>query len=111
MAEELVVEPVVQATSPLGGISEREAGALQLWMKTVDGKMDKLILAIEGNGKPGLKQEIVEIKSRLEDLEEWQRTLMAWINRVMTPLGIGFIIFLFTVLWGILTDKIDIVIK
>ncbi len=68
---------------------------------------DKIIENIQGNGKPGMKQEIVEMKDRLTDLEAWRGS----IERVMYAFAITFVLFCGGVLWGILTDKIDIIVK
>ncbi len=91
------------------GLSEREVGALQLWMKSVDEKLDCLLSAWQGNGKPGIKQELMEIKGRLDDLEEWQQEVMDGLNRVAGPLVVAFLLFLAGVGWGLLTNKIEIV--
>lgn len=89
------------------GMTEREIGGLQSWIKSVDSKLDCLLAAWEGNGKPGLKRELVNIHSRLDALEKWKGSM----DSALRYFAIAFALFCAGVLWGILTDKIDIILR
>ncbi len=54
------------------GLSERQIGALLTTMEMMQGDIRHIIECLEGNGKPGLKQEMETFKHRVERLEEQQ---------------------------------------
>ncbi len=52
------------------GLSERQIGALLTTMGVMQGDIRHIIECLEGNGKPGLKQELEAFKHRVEHLED-----------------------------------------
>ncbi len=54
------------------GLSERQIGALLTTMEVMQGDIRHIIECLEGNGKPGLKQELEIYKRRVERLEDQQ---------------------------------------
>ncbi len=52
------------------GLSERQIGALLTTMEVMQGDIRHIIECLEGNGKPGLKQELEAFKHRVERLED-----------------------------------------
>ncbi len=89
------------------GMTEREIGGLQSWIKSVDSKLACLLAAWEGNGKPGIKQELANIHNRLDALEKWRNSM----DGALRYFAIAFALFCAGILWGILTDRIDIILK
>ncbi len=54
------------------GLSERQIGALLTTMEVMQGDIRHIIECLEGNGKPGLKEELEMCKRRVERLEDQQ---------------------------------------
>jgi hypothetical protein len=94
-------------TPEVRGLSPHDIGALEEWMKTVNSKLECLLVAWGGNGKPGIKEELTIIKMRIKVIDDWKNT----IDSNLRYFFIVFVLFVSGVLWGILTDKINIVIK
>lgn len=110
VAPEVKVESITQATPrPVAGLSEREVGALQLWMKNVDEKLNTLLEAMLGNGadKLGMREKLSKLEERVADLEEWQRSA----NSTVKYFAVAFFLFCAGVGWGLLTNKIEILFK
>ena len=91
------------------GLTEREIGQMQEWMKSVDSKLECLLGAWMGNGKPGVKQDITELRHRLDDLEKWQAEVVSLVNRIAVPLVLALMLFLGGIAWGLLTNKVEII--
>jgi hypothetical protein len=57
--------------------------------QAIDNKLVRILLVLDGNGKPGLKTEMVVMKNEIgevkKDLENMQHTRAKWIRGVVMP--------------------------